>query len=259
MRQSFASRAGAPSPLAFHRPNPGASLRLFCFPYAGGSAQVYREWGGLLPTVEVCPVQIPGRGARMFEGCHKSLPLLVETLARDLLPHFDRPFAFFGHSMGALVGFELARLLRREHGLSPSHLFVSGRRAPQLPAEERRLHALPEPEFMEELRLLNGTPREALEHPELMALMAPILRADFQVCETYEYAPARPLDCSVTAFGGLQDRVTREQLQGWAEQTGGRFLLRMFPGDHFFINESRPLLLQTLVRGLHAVEQELAA
>jgi medium-chain acyl-[acyl-carrier-protein] hydrolase len=246
--------------LAFHRPNPGASLRLFCFPYAGGSAQIYRAWTGLLPTVEVCPVQLPGRGRRMKEGSFTSLVPLVENLARDLLPQLDKPFAFFGHSMGALISFELARFLRREHGLLPAQLFLSARRAPQLPNTERPLHDLPEAEFIKELRLLDGTPEEVLEHRELLSLMLPFLRADFEVCETYAYQPEPALDCPITAFGGLQDHgVSRAQLDAWREHTTGAFSLRMFPGAHFFINDgSQSSLLQVLSRELYTLAQAVA-
>ena len=158
-------KSDAPSWLAFHKLNPQARLRLFCFHYAGGSARVFREWHDLLPTVEVCPLQLPGRGTRIKEGSVRRVAPLVEQLARELSPKLDMPFAFFGHSMGALIGFELARLLRRERGLNPAHLFISGRRAPQLRAAGPPIHNLPDDEFIERLRDYNGTPEEVLRHP----------------------------------------------------------------------------------------------
>src|SRR5262249_55388812 len=152
--------------------------------------------------------------------------------------------AFFGHSMGAMISFELARYLRRKHRLSPHHLFVSGRRAPQIPMTEAPSYNLPESGFYEKLRLLNGTPTEVLEQPELMELVLPMLRADFSVVETYAYTTDAPLDCPVTAFGGLQDhRVERGMLEAWREQTTSTFTLRMLPGDHFFLNIEQTLLL----------------
>jgi medium-chain acyl-[acyl-carrier-protein] hydrolase len=166
----------------------------------------------------------------------------------------DKPFIFFGHSMGGLISFELARLLRRDYSLSPVHLFVSGRRAPQIPTPDPRIHTLPEPAFLEELRRLNGTPEAVLENSELMQLLIPTLRADFAVLETYVYAPGPTLDCPITTFGGLHDReVSCDELEAWREQTNAAFSLQMFPGDHFFLHSAQSLLLQSLSRALHRI------
>lgn len=231
------------------------AVRLFCFPYAGGGAVIYRGWGGILPRhVEVCAAQLPGRGARVKEPAATQLGALVRALADALEDNLERPFAFFGHSMGALICFELARHLRERGGPQPNHLFVSGRRAPQLPGTERVIHDLPEPEFIEELRRLQGTPTEVLEHPELMQLLSPLLRADFSLAETYAYAPGTPLDCPISAFGGLQDEeVGREELEGWKEQTTGRFKLRMMPGNHFFLNDVQQPLLRSIAEDLSSL------
>jgi medium-chain acyl-[acyl-carrier-protein] hydrolase len=238
--------------LAHVRPNPQARLRLFCLPYSGGNASIFAAWADILPAaIEVCPIQLPGHGSRIAEPPLAENGPLVEAIAAALLPFLDRPFAFFGHSMGALLSFEVARLLRRRHGLSPVGLYVSAHRAPQLPDRGPVLHALPAPAFWDELRRLNGTPPEVLAHAELRQLIEPILRADFTVCEVYAYAEDEPLACPITAFGGLQDHdVTRDELAAWREQTHGAFALRMLPGDHFFINTARMLLLQALAREL---------
>lgn len=176
---------------------------------------------------------------------------LVEAMTPALLHRLDKPFAFFGHSMGAIIGFEIARLLRRKHYPQPLHLFVSGRRAPQIPDPNPPTYDLPHLDFLRELRRLNGTPQEVLENPEMMALMLPILRADFTLTQTYSYSAEPPLDCSVSAFGGLQDNeVDPEYLEAWREQTTGSFSLQMFAGDHFFLNASQPQLLQALSREL---------
>src|SRR5262245_25071207 len=141
--------------LAFARPRPQAAIRLFCFPYAGGGASVFRGWANGLPgSVEVCPVQIPGRETRFREPAFTRLPLLIEAVAESLGPHLDRPFALFGHSLGALVAFELARHLQRERGPEPVHLFVSGCGAPQTRGQETLLHTLPAAEFRRELQRL---------------------------------------------------------------------------------------------------------
>ncbi|MGH9957239.1 MAG: thioesterase II family protein [Pyrinomonadaceae bacterium] len=236
--------------LACSRPNPQARVRLFCFPYAGGGASVFHTWPEKLPTtVEVCAVHLPGRENRLSESPFTCLSPLVHTLTEALLPHLTTPFAFFGHSMGALIAFELARELRRQHGPSPVHLFVSGRGAPQMPPPEPPIHALPEPQFIAKLQHFNGTPKEVLEHPELMQLLIPTLRADFAVCENYPYATDAPIDCSISAFGGLQDRkVSRERLEAWRDQSRASFSLCMFPGDHFFLHAAEPLLLETIAQ-----------
>jgi medium-chain acyl-[acyl-carrier-protein] hydrolase len=240
--------------IAFRKPNAQARLRLFCFPYAGTGASIFRTWPDGLPAdVEVCPVQLPGRGTRLMETPFTQLSPLVEALAQALIPLLDKPFAFFGHSLGALVGFELARQLRRQSGVQPVRLFVSADRAPQLPQRDRPIHALPEREFLDELRRLNGIPGKVLEEIELMQIMLPVLRADFAVYETYVYSTEPPLSFPISTFGGLQDRrVSRGDLEAWRDQTSASFSLRMFPGDHFFWNTTQPLLLQALSQELRS-------
>ena len=232
-------------------------MRLFCFTYAGGSAMVFRTWSDRLPKeVEVCPIELPGRGRRLQEAPFISMPALVTALAEALLSRLDMPFALFGHSMGAIIGFELARHARREQYPQPLHLFVSGRQAPQIPDPDRPTYDLSEPDFLDDLHRLNGTPQEVLRHPELMALLLPALRADFTIIQTYAYSAEPQLDCSISAYGGLQDRdVSREQLEAWREQTTATFSLQMFSGDHFFLNTNQPLLLQVLSRELHSLLQ----
>ena len=244
--------AGPGSWIAFRKPNPQACLRLFCFPYAGAGASIFRTWSDGLPAdVEVCPVQFPGRGTRLTEAPFTHLSPLVQALARALVPLIDKPFAFFGHSLGALVSFELARQLRRQSGVLPVGLFVSADRAPQIPSRHRPIHALPEPEFLVELLHLNGTHQEVVEDPALMQIMIPVLRADLGVYQTYLYSAESPLECYISCFGGLQDtRVNRGDLEGWRDQTNASFSLRMFPGDHFFLKTTQPLLLRALYQDL---------
>lgn len=234
------------------KPDARQRLRLFCFPYAGGGSHIFRAWPGGLPgTVEVCTAQLPGRGSRIRERPYSDLKTLVSAVGAEILPLLDKPFAFFGHSMGAMISFELARHLRREHGVEPLQLFVSGRRAPQLPVTEPTSYDMPQDVFYEKLRTLNGTPTEVLEHPELMELMLPLLRADFSVVETYAYTHEPPLDVPITVFGGLQDpRVSREVLTPWREQTTAALTVRMLPGDHFFLNTAQPTLLTLLSKEL---------
>lgn len=242
-----------------HRSNPRAKLNLFCFPYAGGSATIFCNWAASLPPeVEVFPVQLPGRGNRLTEPPVTDLSALISITVEALRPYLNKPFAFFGHSFGASLSFELSRRLRLEGSAEPRHLFISGRRAPHISESLPTNYNLPENEFIEELRRLNGTPAELLEHPELMRLMIPVLRADFQICETYNYSPGPPLNCPITVFGGLQDvDILREYLEAWREQTASDFKLVMLPGDHFFVHTSESLLMRMLSRGLHRIIKDL--
>jgi medium-chain acyl-[acyl-carrier-protein] hydrolase len=229
-------------------PDPQARFRLFCVPYAGSGASVFRNWSRALPAnVEVCPVELPGRGTRRTEPPFTQLGPLVEAASGALAEYFDRPFAFFGHSMGALISYELARHLGRSQGPQPVHLFVSGCPAPELADFEVTYH-LPEPEFLEELRRLDGTPKDIFEHPELLELLLPLLRADFEAFQTYVFVPSGPpLDCGITAFGGSHDHMVNSvQLAGWRNHTTSSFSAKIFEGDHFFLHKTPTLVLEAL-------------
>lgn len=236
----------------YARPTQQTRLRLFCFPYAGGSASLFRTWSERLPAeVAIYPIQLPGRETRLLEAPYTQLEPLIQTLAHALRPHFTMPFAFFGHSMGALISFELARYLRAHQAPGPIQLFASGRRAPQVPSVDPPIYHLPDAEFMEELRRYNGTPDGVLENAELMQVVLPALRADFTMLETYVYRPGEPLACAISAFGGLEDRrVGQDAIAAWREQTRNTFRLRMLEGDHFFLHSARELLLQYLAEDL---------
>ncbi|HET6229653.1 MAG TPA: thioesterase domain-containing protein [Longimicrobiaceae bacterium] len=234
-------------------PKPNAHFRLLCIPHAGGGASAFRGWGDAMPPqVEVCPVQQPGREQRMGEPPIDRVEPLVRQLADAVLAGPDLPFAVFGHSNGALIGFELARELRRrgEHG--PVQLFASGRRAPDVQSTRPVVYDKPDDEFIAELRELGGTPQEVLEHPELMRILLPLLRADVALNETYVYRDEPPLECPITAYGGLADlKATREETDAWRRHTAAVFTARYFPGDHFFVFSHRDLVLRTLAQDLH--------
>lgn len=236
----------------FPKPNPAAALRLFCFHYAGGSAQVFHRWPGYLPpSVEMGAIQLPGRGHRLGEPHIRRLASLSRIITQELLPYLDKPFVFFGHSLGALLCFETARNLRRENLRQPAHMFVSATEAPHRRSLEESLSSLPKSELVKKLREFNGTPVEVLQNDELLDLMLPTLRSDFELCETYEYRPESPLECSMTIYGGLEDReVEAEQLAAWSEMTVGACKIRMFPGGHFYLNSSRAIFLQTFADDL---------
>lgn len=231
-------------------------LRLFCLPYAGGGAAAYARWNDLLPpTVEVWRVQLPGRENRWREKPFTDLALLVETLASEMRPLLDVPFAFFGHSLGALTSFELARQVRRQFGLLPVHLLVSGRWAPHLPSPDSALHVLPDAEFVETLRRrYNNIPDAIANDPELMEIFLPLLRADITLLDTYHYVPESPLACPITAYGGDSDlRVAPDALEAWRTHTTQSFAVQMFPGGHFYLQAERVPLLRSLSRELAAV------
>jgi len=227
-------------------------LNLFCFPYAGGAASLYKGWiRHLPPTVQAVLVELPGRGSRLRSPSIVSFPALIAALGEAIEPFVDAPFVFFGHSMGALIGFELARFLRRQHQRLPEALLVSGSPAPQIPDKYPKTYDLPKDEFIAELHRLGGTPKEALENAELMELMIPVLRADFELIQNYDYSAEAPLACPITAYGGLHDyEVTAEMLAAWKEQTASTFSLHMLPGDHFFLRSCEAILLGLLGRQL---------
>jgi medium-chain acyl-[acyl-carrier-protein] hydrolase len=231
------------------------AIQLFCFPYAGGSSSVFRSWRDeLLPGVEVVPVHLPGREARLLEQPFTKLMPLLDELTEVLRRHVSGPFAFFGHSMGALVSFELARRMSQQYQLEPLHAFVAGYRAPQLPSHGKPIAHLPNQAFIEELRRMNGTPEAVLQNDEMMQLLLPALRADFTLCETYVYHPANRLRCPISALGGWQDsKASKDELEAWQEQTEGKFTLRMFPGDHFFVHTAQHAVLAAIAQDLHAV------
>ncbi len=234
--------------------NPQARLRLICLPYAGGNSNAFRSWAQYLsPSVELCNIELPGRGFRLAEDLYRNIKPLIRDLAAGIKPYLDKPFAIFGHSMGALTGFELTHRLLEDYGRKPVHLFLSGRGAPHLASREEPIHHLPENDFVEKIKNYNGTPGEVLQHEELMNLMVPILRADFEVCETYEYtAKEAQLDVPLTVFGGLKDEsALREDLESWKDYTRGSFNVRMFPGDHFYLLSTEKLLVETILRDIN--------
>ena len=223
-------------------------LRLFCFSYAGGNASAFAQWQSQLgPAVEVCAIQLPGRGARMAEQPFLLLRPLIEQLAQIVSAERNLSFAFFGHSLGGLIAFELTRYLRAHHLPLPEHLFVSGCSAPSRRNPPKNLHKLADDALIAELVEYNGTPAELLAHRELMALVLPTIRADFAIAEEYVYRTQPRFKVPITALAGRDDDHTSiEQMQAWQDETSGGFHLEWFSGDHFFINAQRQLVLDFL-------------
>lgn len=238
----------AANPLRF-RPNPQARLRLFCFPSAGSGVSLLHSWFKDMPLdYEVCAIQPPGREDRHLEQPFRRMAPLVAMAADALEPVLDRPYALFGHSLGALTAFEVARELRRRGLPAPARLFVSSRMAPQLAPRFSPIHHLPENEFVEQLALRYGPiPPVILADPELMALFFPVLRADIEVLETYSYRPEDPLDTAISVLGGASDPMLDDAgLHAWAEQTSSTATVRIFPGDHFFPKTAREDFLNAI-------------
>jgi surfactin synthase thioesterase subunit len=236
------------------KPRPEARVRLFCIPYAGAGASVFRTWPDDLPAdVEVLAIQLPGRESRIREAPLGTLSDLLPKVSAVIAPLLDRPFAIWGHSMGALIAFELAREFRRRYALLPQHFWASARQAPHLPERRSPMRDLPAPEFISELtRRYDGVPREVLADSDLMKLFLPMLRADISIIETHCYIPEPPLDCPISAFGGLEDPLVREdELNAWRVHTLQQFQLRMLPGNHFFLQRSRMPLLKAILEDLY--------
>lgn len=228
-------------------PNPQAKVRLFCLPFAGGGTLSFRDWPEALPHLEVCPIQLPGRERRIAEAPFTQFPPLLQTLIPALRPYLNSPYAFFGHSMGGLIAFELARALRSQNYPLPIHLFISGCRPPQVPNPNLDLHNLSDAVLIQELRRYNGTPEAVLANRELMELLLPTLRADFALVETYAYQAESPLACPISLFGGLQDSIVAPNLlDAWQIQTAATFTKHLLCGDHFFLHAERARLLQLL-------------
>jgi len=234
----------------------GARLRLFCFPYAGAGAAAYGKWQPQLPAdIVVVPARLPGRESRLAEPPFRRMEPLVEALAEAITPYLDKPFAFFGHSMGAAVAFELACALREKGLPLPGALLVSGARAPRFRLNHTPPPAPSDEEFLRELERLEGIPREALADRELLQVILPALKADAELYRNYVYREKEPLSCSIHAYGGAADpNVRPEHLEAWATHTTAGFTLRLFEGGHFFIETARAELLDAVAADLAALK-----
>ncbi|MGW7276810.1 thioesterase II family protein [Streptomyces sp. NPDC054844] len=221
---------------------PDAGVRLFCFAHAGGGTALFRPWRtALAPEIDVCPVLLPGRESRLHELPYRRVEQLIDPLCEVVAAHADRPYAFFGHSMGSVLAYEVARRFADGPFGGPLALVVSGRRAPHLASRRRTFSMLPDDAFLAELKALNGTPVDVLGQPQLLAAFLPALRADFELNELYRPLPGPRLLSPVIAYMGADDpEVDCAELAGWHETTRGGFVLRVLPGDHFYLKDGRP-------------------
>ncbi|MEQ9607540.1 MAG: alpha/beta fold hydrolase [Kiloniellaceae bacterium] len=231
------------------------AVRLFCLPYSGASAMVYARWRQALPPwLSVSPLELPGRGARRQEPLatdpHRLASDLAGDLARELVRDIDGDYALFGHSLGALLAFEIAHALLERGVRAPRALFAAGSEAPAVRDDSDMRRARTDAELIAELRDLEGTPREVLDDEEMMRLVLPVLRADFLLCGHYAYRRRSVLPCPIHVLGGREDAVGEEALRAWAEETSGGFSLQFFDGSHFFIHGRQAAVLDAIERHL---------
>ena len=240
-----------PSPwIAGRRLSPLARLRLFCFPYAGVGVSAYRSWASASSTdLEICPVQLPGRESRHDETPFRRMDELVEATVEGLRPYLDVPYAFFGHSLGALVAFEAARVVGHDPLLR--RLFVSARRAPHLRDPQAPIAHLPNGPFVATVQQrYGGIPSAVLECSDLMEILIPRLRADFEVLETYSYRPGLPLSCGISVFAGDADSIDEPDLRQWDAHTRSLIQLRTLAAGHLYLESRRAELLQGITADL---------
>jgi medium-chain acyl-[acyl-carrier-protein] hydrolase len=242
--------------ISLPKKNANSAVRLFCFHHAGSGGASFRDWPKLLPSsIEVATIHLPGREGRFGEPCFRRMTDLVSALVPEITPYLDRPFATFGHSMGSLVSYDLVRELRARGLPQPLYFFASGRKAPGIAKPGSHFHELPDELFLRAISMRYlGVPEAIRKDKKLMEIFVPILKADIEVIETYEYTPQTPFNFPVSAFGGKQDvELGEEGLSGWSAITNDTFKKQMFEGDHFYLfgNEaSRASLLQSIAEDL---------
>jgi surfactin synthase thioesterase subunit len=230
------------------KPNINADLRLICFPYAGGSASTFLSWIQTLPpNVELIIIQAPGRGARIGELAYSDMHILINDLV-EIIPDFlNKPYIFFGHSLGSRIAFELMNQLKILNHSLPQHFIASGSRGPQIQCLKNPIYNLPREEFIAELKRLNGTPQAVLENKELMDLFLPLLKADFEIADRYLYRGNVRFNCDVSVFGGEDDiDINLSMLNSWGDFFTSDAEVHFLPGNHFFIDSHSSLVQQKI-------------
>lgn len=228
---------------------PRSLMRLVCFPWAGGGASAYRRFSFQLPeTIELLAVQYPGREDRYRECPLLRMELIVNHVLDDLIPIFDRPLVFFGHSMGALVAYEVAQALKAKLCREPRMLIISGSGSPDREGSYERCASMAsEEEFIDDIQRFGGTPHEIVDDRQMMRALLPVLRADYEVLDTYACRPATPLSCPLIACAGNQDpSVSREAMEAWQQYTTGPSQVHWFSGGHFYLCSQLRALTQCL-------------
>lgn len=242
--------------IACYNPISDPQMRLFCLHHAGGGASSYREWQPYFEPlgVEIVPIQLPGRENRISEPFPVNVDELIMAMIEELQPYLDRPLAIWGHSMGAVLGYELALRLRLAEIAPVKCLLASAKEAPHIKVSLSKTIGLSDPEFIESVRQYDGLPSAVLNEPEMLELVLPALRADFELCEQYQFHPSQPLDCPIYCYGGIQDKtVSHAGMMAWESLTSQSFTFRRFPGDHFYTKSQPGLLFKAIMQDLSKV------
>ena len=219
------------------KPLPEARVRLFCLPFAGGGASIYRGWAkDLEPAIEVCPIQLPGRENRFSEKAHEHVQTLAPAIANQLQFYLDKPYLIYGHSMGALLAFEVLRILQQKGQAMPETAILGAHRAAHLPPKRQPMSTLDDASFLAKLTTFGGFPDEVLQSQELLQFVLPTLRADFALCDSYPFTPGPALDCPLALIAGRHDQeVNPQDMQPWQTHTLHPARLVTLDAGHFFL------------------------
>lgn len=229
--------------------------KLFCFPYAGGSSNIYFKWNQyLLHSIELIPIELAGRGKRIHEKPYDSIDEMINDVFSIIQTYnlSESSYSFFGHSMGAIIAYEVAHyLIKKNIVLGPTHIFLSGRQPPHIITDRDITHNLPDELFKEKLFALGGTPKEFFDHPELLSFFLPLIRNDFKIVETYTYSERKPLSSPITVFLGTEEKdIDEKDISEWSLHSSSSCKIYMFPGDHFFINKFYPKIINIINQSL---------
>lgn len=239
-----------------------SKINLFCFPYAGGSAAIFSPWKQLLhPSIELKAVELSGRGKRMHESLYKDVPAMIDDVFQAIKDDVgNAPYALYGHSMGAMIAYELAHKIRENNLPSPLQVFVSGRYAPQIKTSGKNYNLMTDEEFKNEVMGLGGTPREFFEYPELLELFMPLLKNDFRLAETeIRDTTIMPLNDAITVLLGKEDDLTAEECDGWKKHTKQLCTIYHFEGGHFFLHDHTEQLVRIICNTLSIASKDAAA
>lgn len=224
-------------------------MKLFCLPYAGGSSRAYISWNKYIDkNIEVVPLELAGRGTRVSEPMYQSFDDMVSDIYNEITNRIDdKSYGIFGHSMGAWLGYEVCHKLTASNIRKPDIVFFSGKEPPFHEKSKRKIHNLPFKEFKHEIIKAGGTSEKIFENPQLLSELMPILRSDYKITENYIYNAYRmPLDIEFVVFGGVNDDMTKNCIQGWRTLTSKGTNIFEFNGGHFFINEETEKVVERI-------------